>query len=41
MSAPVAARADELAAGDPEGAVTWLTNAVRELADDTPPAPVH
>jgi hypothetical protein len=39
-----AARADELAtAGDDDGAATWrrITNAVGQLANDTPPGPVH
>jgi hypothetical protein len=39
-----AARADELAAaGDEDGAATWrrITNAVGELANTTPPGPVH
>jgi len=39
-----AARADELAAaGDDDGVVTWrrITDAVRQLANKTPPGPVH
>jgi hypothetical protein len=39
-----AARADELAAGgDNDGATTWrrITNAVAQLANNTPPGPVH
>jgi hypothetical protein len=39
-----AARADELAAaGDDNGAATWrrITNAVVQLANQTPPSPVH
>ena len=39
-----AARADELmAAGDGDGAATWrrITDAVRQLANKTPPGPVH
>jgi hypothetical protein len=39
-----AARADELAAaGDDDGAMTWrrITDAVRQLANNTPPGPVH
>jgi len=39
-----AARADELAAaGDNDGVVTWLriAHAVGELANKTPPGPVH
>ena len=39
-----AARADELAAGgDHDGATTWrrITNAVGQLANNTPPGPVH
>ena len=38
------ARADELAAaGDDNGAATWrqITNAVVQLANQTPPGPVH
>jgi hypothetical protein len=37
-------RADELvAAGDGDGAATWhrITDAVRQLANKTPPGPVH
>jgi hypothetical protein len=37
-------RADELAAGgDHNGAATWrrITNAVIQLANNTPPGPVH
>ena len=37
-------RADELAAeGDHDGAVTWrrITDAVAQLANTTPPGPVH
>ena len=37
-------RADELAAdGDHDGAATWrrITNAVEQLANKTPPGPVH
>jgi hypothetical protein len=39
-----ATRADELtAAGDDNGAATWrrITNAVGQLANNTPPGPVH
>jgi hypothetical protein len=39
-----AARADELAAaGDNDGVATWrrITHAVGELANKTPPGPVH
>jgi hypothetical protein len=39
-----AARADELAAGgDDDGAATWrrITDAVVQLANNTPPGPVH
>lgn len=39
-----ATRADELATdGDHDGAVTWrrITAAVRQLANNTPPGPVH
>jgi hypothetical protein len=39
-----AARADELAtAGDDDGATTWrrITGAVLQLANTTPPGPVH
>jgi hypothetical protein len=39
-----ATRADELAAeGDHDGAVTWrrITNAVGQLANNTPPGPPH
>jgi hypothetical protein len=39
-----ATRADELAAdGDQDGAVTWrrITDAVGQLANTTPPGPVH
>jgi hypothetical protein len=39
-----ATRADELAAdGDHDGAVTWrrITDAVLQLANTTPPGPVH
>jgi hypothetical protein len=39
-----ATRADELAAdGDHDGAATWrrITNAVEQLANKTPPGPVH
>ena len=39
-----ATRADELAAaGDDPGAVTWrrITDAVGQLANNTPPRPVH
>ena len=39
-----AVRADELAAaGDDDGAATWrrITNAVEQLANNTPPGPVH
>jgi hypothetical protein len=39
-----ATRADELAAGgDNHGAATWrrITNAVRQLANNSPPGPVH
>jgi hypothetical protein len=39
-----ATRADELATdGDHDGAVTWrrITAAVRRLANNTPPGPVH
>jgi hypothetical protein len=39
-----ATRADELAAdGDHGGAVTWrrITDAVGQLANTTPPGPVH
>jgi hypothetical protein len=39
-----AARADELAAaGDDDGAMTWrrITDAVLQLANNTPPGPVH
>jgi hypothetical protein len=39
-----AARADELAAaGDRDGALTWrrITDAVGQLANTTPPGPVH
>ena len=39
-----AARGDELAAdGDHDGAVTWrrITDAVGQLANTTPPGPVH
>ena len=39
-----AARVDELAAdGDHDGAVTWrrITDAVGQLANTTPPGPVH
>ena len=39
-----AARADELAlAGDDDGATTWrrIMAAVTELANQTPPGPVH
>ena len=38
------ARADQLAAaGDENGAATWrlITNAVAQLANQTPPRPVH
>ena len=38
------ARADQLAAaGDENGAATWrrITNAVAQLANQTPPGPVH
>lgn len=38
------ARADELAAaGDDNGAATWrrITHAVEQLANNTPPGPVH
>ena len=37
-------RADELmAAGDGDGSATWrrITDAVRQLANKTPPGPVH
>jgi hypothetical protein len=37
-------RADELTAeGDPAGAATWrlITDAVEQLANTTPPGPVH
>jgi hypothetical protein len=39
-----AARADELAlAGDDDGAATWrrIMGAVTQLANETPPGPVH
>jgi hypothetical protein len=39
-----AAQADKLAAGgDHDGATTWrrITNAVVQLANNTPPGPVH
>jgi hypothetical protein len=39
-----AARADEFAAaGDEDGAATWrrITNAVGQLANKTPPGPLH